>query len=231
MKLGLYTGLQIASPAIAHVARKIAPMAINGQTVGAATAKLASTMPSFAGQAVPTLSALAIRGGNAALRSFDLERTKIRLESINSYGVVTALLLQAALRLYSSTPKELGDNKLQNLAKIVFNLSVGLSIICGAYTTVVFSLLGLYSKSALGLNMDASFLEFFAATATVRKRAFDSFLVALVSFELCFVTSLFLNYDGKVRWWVASVAIILALYSWVHWQDIITVAGRLLFRK
>lgn len=233
MKLGLYSGFKMASPAIAHVARMAVPKTIQstlGLTTGGA-ATTTSCIPSVVAQMAPTLSALAIRGGNAALQNFDLERTRIRLESINSYGVVTALLLQAALRLYSSTPKDLGESRIQNATKIVFILSVGLSIICGAYTTVVFSLLGLYSKSALGLNMDSSFLEFFAATATVRKRAFDSFLIALISFELCFVTSLFLNYDGKVRWWVASVAIILAFYSWQHWQDIITVAGRLLFRK
>jgi hypothetical protein len=180
----------------------------------------------------------------AAEGGLDLARTTIRLESINSYSIVAALLLQATLKLYSDTPKDLIEdnddkdededgnkyNKRDNLVKILFVTSAGLSIICGAYTTVVFSLLGLYSKSALGMGLDDSFLRFYAATAIVRKRAFDSFLMALMSFEFCFALSLLLNYDGKTKWWSVSIATILAIWSWRHWQEIIDIAGTLLFR-
>ena len=197
----------------------------------AATASIAaSKLPSMISQAAPTISSLAVRGGEAALQGFDLGRTQIRLQSISSYGVITALLLNAALRLYSSTPKRLEKGqKMENYAKIVFVISVGLSIICGTYTTVVFSLLSLYSKSALGLGKDAAFLEFFAATARIRQRAFNSFLISLLSFEVCFISSLFLNYDGKVRWWAVGVASVGAITSFLHWQNIMSIAGNLLF--
>lgn len=201
--------------------------------LAATTSVAASKLPSIISHAAPAVSALAVRGGEAALQAgFDLGRAQIRLQSINSYGVITALLLNAALRLYSSTPKRSEEGKkMENYAKVIFVLSVGLSILCGAYTTVVFSLLGLYSKSALGMGKDAAFLEFFEATTHIRQRAFNSFLISLLSFEVCFISSLFLNYDGKVRWWAVSFASAGAIISWLQWQNIISIAGTLLFKN
>jgi hypothetical protein len=182
---------------------------------------------------------ISLRGGQAAAEEvsvlgLDLARTTMRLDSINTYSIITALLLQAALRLYADTPKDIEECKTrrEKWATIVFVISAGVSIICGAYTCVVFSLVGLYSKSALGMGLDGRFLEFFAATAMVRKRAFDSFLVCLLSFEFCFTISLLLNYDGNIRWWACGIATLAAIFSVMHWQSIITLAGRLLlFQK
>jgi hypothetical protein len=218
----------MASPAVSFLARQI----MTAFPLAATTSFVASKSPSMISQAAPAVSALAVRGGEAALQGFDLGRTQIRLQSISSYGVIAALVLNAALRLYSATPKRLekGQN-IENKAKMVFVLSVGLSIICGTYTTVVFSLLSLYSKSALGLGKDAAFLEFFEATTHIRQRAFNSFLIALLSFEVCFVSSLFLNYDGKTRWWAVGFASSGAIISWLQWQNIMSIAGNLLFKN
>jgi hypothetical protein len=81
------------------------------------------------------------------------------------------------------------------------------------------------------MGQDASFLKFYAATAMVRKRAFDSFLIALLSFEICFALSLLLNYDGKTKWWSVSIATIVAIWSWTHWHKIMDIAGTLLFQQ
>jgi hypothetical protein len=262
MKLGLLYAGKMIPPAVSLVANRVMTSSLVTQS-----STVLSNLPAMVGHATPVLSALAVRGGEAALQGFDLNRTKIRLESISSYGVVTgayfylsllslvlkfaqyfisfltslfrcyvpsislALLMNAALRLYGSTPKRLEKDKIENSFKILFVLSVGISIICGAYSTVCFSLLGLYSKTALGQGLDASFLEFYAATADVRDRAFRCFIIALLSFEVCFVSSLFLNYDGKLRWWVSGLAAAASLISWLHWQNIIAIAGELLFKS
>jgi hypothetical protein len=104
---------------------------------------LGTTLSLRGGQVAATVAATA----TATDGVLDLART-IRLESINSYSIVAALLLQATLRLYSDTPKDLiedeeeedGNNKSSknnhkrdNLVKILFVTSAGLSIICGAY--------------------------------------------------------------------------------------------------
>ena len=139
--------------------------------------------------------------------------------------------MNAALRLFSSTPKTLkAGEKSENIAKIIFTIAIGCSVIAGAYTTVVFTLLGLYSKSAIGLGNDLAFVEFFDATATIRKSAFVGFIMTLLSFELSFVLSLFLNCEGVMRWCASGTAAVAAMASWWSWNHIMGIAGRLLFK-
>jgi hypothetical protein len=171
------------------------------------------------------------RGGTQDIdpSAFDLDRASIRLESIDSYAVVAALLLSAALRLYASTPRELeAGQRRENSAKVAFMISAGLSIICGAYSCVVYSMLGLYAKTALGLGLDSAFLNFFERTTPVRHGAFLAFVTALSSFEVCFIISIVLNYDGRVRICAASLGILIAIISLFHWKRIINLAGSLL---
>ncbi|KAL7530480.1 hypothetical protein ACHAWF_003391 [Thalassiosira exigua] len=53
------------------------------------------------------MPAFAIRGGAAAAdAAFDLGLAKTRLEGL-AYGTVTTLMMNAALRMFSSTPKAL----------------------------------------------------------------------------------------------------------------------------
>ena len=54
------------------------------------------------------------------------------------------------------------------------------------------------------------------------------FLVALASFELSFVTSLFLNYnEGLMRWCAAGLASAMTLFCFWHWGMIMEIAGKL----
>lgn len=177
-----------------------------------------------------------LRGGSTttgtASTSLDLNRVRIRLEGLSSYGVVTALMMNASLRLFASTPKKLKDgDKVDNVAKILFAILISISIMSGAYTTVVFSMLSLYSKSALGLGKDDAYVDFMAETAQIRTSAFDSFLVCLVTVTASVVLSLFLNYDEELRWYASGVALAAALFSWWQWSNILSIAGRLLFKS
>lgn len=178
----------------------------------------------------------AVAGGDAAAAVpviLQMDRVRIRLDGLSCYGVICSLLMNAALRLYSATPKKL-DNPhpsftRTDIIKIIFMVSTVISISAGSYTTVVFTLLGLYAKTAIGLGRDAPFLEFFELTAGYRKLAFDAFVVSLVAFQMSFVTSLYLNYDKKLRWWSSGLASVLALFCFWQWWMIIKIASRLLF--
>jgi hypothetical protein len=178
-------------------------------------------------------TATLMRGG-AAVDDFNLDRTKIRLEGLGSYGVVSAVLMGATLALFGSTNTDLSEDKNQgilNAIKIVFTISAIISVIAGAYTTVVFSLLGLYAKTALGMGLDARFMEFFAATEPYRKCAFWTFLLSLFTFETCFVSKVCLRYTGKHRWLAVVLATVGVGISCWHWIAIIGIAGKLLFAK
>lgn len=191
---------------------------------------LKTTAPAAAAAVVPAATCLISRGGaNAAL---DLARTKLRLEGLHQYGVVTALLMNAALRLFSSTPKKLSnDDSLQDKMKMAFVGCVATTVVFSAYTVIVFSLLGLYSKRALGLGMDGAFCEFFQATTWIRESGFNAFLLALVSFKSSFVLALWLNFEGKLRWWLSGLVLGVDLAGWAAWWTIMQLANQILFSK
>jgi hypothetical protein len=158
------------------------------------------------------------RNATIAEPPFNLNRAKIRLEGLGHYASVSVLLLNAALRLFSATPKKLEPKeKAENIVKLVFVASIATTVILGAYTSTVFSLLSLYSKTFLGMGMDDAYMEFFEVTADVRKSAFVSFVGTILSFFLSFLLSLYLQYEGAVRFWITSitaVAIAICVQQW-----------------
>jgi predicted PurR-regulated permease PerM len=82
--------------------------------------------------------------------------------------------MNASLRLYSSTRIRFEErDRLQNIVKVLFSIMVTVSVISGSYTTIVFSLLGLYTKRALGRGLDKQVVEFFHETTSVREISYD----------------------------------------------------------
>ena len=191
---------------------------------GVAAAPSSAVIPAAA-----TSLLMIVRGGTANT-AFVLGRTKLRLEGLHQYGVVTALLMNAALRLFSSTPKKLNnDDSFEDKVKMFFTAFVATTVVFSAYTVIVFSLLGLYSKRALGLGQDAAFVEFFQATSVIRESGFTSFLLALLAFKSSFVLSLWLNFEGKMRWWLSGIVLGVDLAGWWAWSTIMTLANKILF--
>jgi hypothetical protein len=176
------------------------------------------------------MSSLFLRGG-AESKVLDLTRVRIRLEGLHSYGVVTALLMNACLRMFSSTPKRLqpdGD-LFTNIVKIIFALVVCVSVTTGSYTTIIFSMLGLYSKTALGMGCDDKFLRFFQATQPLRDSGFHAFIVSLFTFKMAFSLSMFLNYEGRFGWVIGVFSIVASLGFWTKWNECMKIAGEILF--
>ena len=195
-----------------------------------------------------------IRGGELFARQhtehLDISRVRMRLEGLQAYGTLCALLANGCLRLYSSisvpttsernvdsvngddttTTKKGFTKKLRKrLAYDGFFLCVVLSVLSGAYTTVVFTLLPLYSKMALGRGYDKQFLEFWAATAQIRETGFTAFLSSLVSFEIAFVLSLYLRTRGRRKRMLVTVATIICLASFWEWTTVMKLASKYLF--
>ena len=178
-------------------------------------------------------------GGAAAATGLDISRVRMRLEGFQAYGTLCALMVNACLRLYSSVKiphnnKE-GDTTapwtLSNVAMDVFLLSVIVSVLFGSYGTIAFSLMALFSKTALARGRDAQFLEFFAATADIRQTGFESFVLCLVSFETAFILSLFLRFQGQRRrrnLFVTLACVISCMSVW-RWSSIMRLAGEYLF--
>jgi hypothetical protein len=206
-----------ASPAI------LVPTVVTASATVVACAILPTVLPPLLPSAA---AALSLVGGGSAL---DLGRVKLRLDGLHTYGVITSLLMNASLRLFSSTPKRFEEKAhVSNTIKAIFSVMVATSVLSGSYTTIVFSLLGLYSKRALGRGMDVEFVRFFEESRSIRELAYDTFLVSLVSFQISFVLSLFLNHDEGMNWKLALFGGIMALACWWKWSTVMILAKTIL---
>lgn len=106
---------------------------------------------------------------------------------------------------------------------------MSLSVALGAYTTTVFTLMTIYSKTALGMGLTSEYHEFFGSCAPYRLSGFQSFLGTLLTYNLGWILSLILNYDGELRWWIALPAILVGLVGLFHYTQIISLAGSILY--
>lgn len=77
------------------------------------------------------------------------------------------------------------------LVSTVFQVATSLCVISGVFAAIVFQLLNIYSKAALGTSNDAGYLAFRAATATFRIWGFRAFLVNMSAFDVSFLTQLY----------------------------------------
>jgi hypothetical protein len=197
-----------------------------------------------------------IRGGELFARQqteqLDISRVRMRLEGLQAYGTLCALLANGCLRLYSSVSDPPGRKKIRpsedgqdnhdgdsdvtpskklrkRLALDGFFLCVVLSVLSGSYTTVVFTLLPLYSKMALGRGYDRQFLEFWASTANIRQTGFTAFIFSLVSFEAAFVLSLYIRLRGRRKKMLVAIASIICIVSFWEWSKIMHLASKYLF--
>jgi hypothetical protein len=217
------TALQ-ASPAILPTAAAV--------TAASSSSAVATVASAATGILLPQLlsSAIMVVGGATAKQLPDLGRLKLRLDGFHTYSVITSLLMNASLRLFSSTPKNFKDNeKLTNTIKVLFSTIVAISILSGSFTTVVFSLMGLYTKRALGRGtMDAAVIQFFYETTSIRELAYDTCLISLMTFQASFVLSLYLNHDEGWNWKVALFGGVATLGCWWKWSTVMSLAKTIL---
>jgi hypothetical protein len=160
--------------------------------------------------------------------SINLDRTQYRLEGIAHYGSIAAMFMNAALVVMYTVPKNFDERKTENAAKYAATALVCVAVVSGTYTTMVFSLLSLYSKTFLGMGKDQEFLDFFEKTGDIRDGAYFAFLAAIVSFNLSFVVMLYLHTEGKVRIWLTTGALILLAMCAQNWFFIMKSAANLL---
>jgi len=142
-----------------------------------------------------------IRGGGGAATAtsviVDFQRESLLLQGLATYGTITALIMNASLRLFTSVKFKKEQNK---IVCNTFNIATALCIISGAFTAILFQLLTIYSKSALGHSNDAGYLAFKAATRELRFWGFRCFLTEMISFVVSFMASLYnLLWDNARR--------------------------------
>lgn len=160
-----------------------------------------------------------------------------------SYGTVSALIIAAALAVSDSTNEKMTpvpdpENstrrervtiRLDNTLKILFSICMILTVAFGIYTSIVFTLMNIYGHTALGLGLNDSFVAFFDACSKYRQFGFYSFICTLISFNVGWLISVILNYEGKMRWRMVAPALLIGLGGMFHYKAIFNLASSLIF--
>ena len=119
---------------------------------------------------------------------------------------------------------------MEEIAQALHGICICVGFLAALYTTVVFSLFGLYAKTALGVGDDEGYLQFMAATNMTRIRGFQSFLVCLCAFNTSFMLNMFLNHRGRMRWTISILTIVGMAISLKHFRIILRAANEIIFR-
>ena len=120
---------------------------------------------------------------NSDNKENSMERNTVRLDGIEVYAVVSALTVAssiACLDTYGASAKS--DTYMDKLLDICFTISNSIGILSGLHATLIFSLVTMYGRTAVGLGRDLAFSSFFGKTGIQRYRGFQTFLWSLYTF-------------------------------------------------
>ena len=180
--------------------------------------------------ASPTSIAICQVSGGAQL-ALNMSRESYKLQSMATYSTITALIMNASLRLYTSQKFAKTQDNRTRWCENLFQACTTLCIISGAFTAVLFNILGIYSKECLGLQNDAGYLAFSTATAIFRKWGFRCFLTTCMGFVGSFLLSVYERSLGEKELgkWVLVGSIILTLMAGYHIQTVLHLATKLIY--
>jgi hypothetical protein len=123
----------------------------------------------------------------------DFFRQMARLESMDSYVLVSTLTASMSFGcLLGFQPSAAATNAAKTVTMALLHTGLcqtiqvvsGLSALCGLYSTLIFSLTILYSKSALGAERDREYDKFIKRTVKARVRGFRSFTLSMGLFAM-----------------------------------------------
>ena len=149
-----------------------------------------------------------------------------RLDSFDSYIVVSVLTATASFAaLLDDNPE--GDKSLTQ-HPMARNIAIFICAICslsGIYSTVVFSFSSIYGRTALGMGNVEACDAFLETTASMRKKAFYSYLMSLVLFIVLLVIAAVDKIDPQLEIPMVLMLAVLAAFVYRDWGQIIQAAG------
>jgi hypothetical protein len=130
-----------------------------------------------------------------------LDRVKLRIDGFGTYAVVSALILNACLRVFTSTTTTTvtklspdGTKVLTTpLSSTLFLSTTALTFLQALHSTIVFTLIPIYAKTCLGLGLDLALTKFLKATSLHRKIGFNCFVGSISTFLLEFSSAFYIK--------------------------------------
>jgi len=119
-----------------------------------------------------------------------LDRATVRLDGIEVYAIVSALTCATSISCFDNFDPTPIDVILKEyavftfFAEVCYYASGAVGMMTGLHATLIFSLVTMYGRTALGIDRDDAFNDFFAGTGGARFNGFKSFKISLYSFIL-----------------------------------------------
>ena len=122
---------------------------------------------------------------NIQENQISMERNTVRLDGIEAYAVLSSLNLASSITcLNSYVDGQEYEGALDKLLDLCFVISNSLGILCALNATLVFSLVAMYGRTALGIGKDLAFSSFLEKTYPQRHQGFQTFFWSLHAFML-----------------------------------------------
>mmetsp|Transcript_6067 Transcript_6067/g.14171 ORF Transcript_6067/g.14171 Transcript_6067/m.14171 type:complete len:351 (+) Transcript_6067:409-1461(+) len=118
----------------------------------------------------------------------ELDRACVRLDGIEVYAIVSALTCATSISCfdnYEPTPLSIIVKEravFTMISELAYYLSGAVGMMTGLHATLIFSLVTMYGRTALGIDRDDAFNAFFSNTGPARYNGFMSFKISLYCF-------------------------------------------------
>jgi hypothetical protein len=118
----------------------------------------------------------------------DMDRATVRLDGLEVYAVVSALSSATLIQFFDSfsgtSLRVLWEEQrfIELVADLVFIIASSTGIVAGLHATLVFSLMTMYGRTALGMGRHEELDIFFAKSGLQRYRGFLTFLYSMYAF-------------------------------------------------
>lgn len=160
----------------------------------------------------------------------NFDRANLRIDAMDGYALVAAVLLQIVVGLYGATEEP--DEPCSKAERIVFEIQIVLlmlATVTSCFTMMIFLLGKIYSTTALGMWKDVAFFNFNYATAKHRNYAFWSLLISSLAFTGSFSLNLYTRMKGKRGVVASAISFLVAAVMCLSIKEIMAIASSHVF--
>lgn len=160
----------------------------------------------------------------------NLDRAGLRLDGMDTYAVLGAVLLQVLMGMYGviAEPEEKASRKERILYELQM-LCMTVSVLSSSFTMIMFLLNKIYASSALAMYKDVAYALFQQATAQHRVHAFWSLIISIVSFLVCFSLNLSARIKGRLGIVIAAVTLCSGCVMLSEWTKMMDLAAKYIY--
>ena len=147
-----------------------------------------------------------------------VERDQVRLDGIEVYAMIAALNLASSIACLDAFGPVTSFSEAKCITDIIiqacFFISNITGILAGTHATLIFSMVTMYGRTAIGLNRDDALHTFLSDSGKERLKGFKSFSLSLYSFLVQF---LFVTVNHVTPWGLPMKVLVFMIVGYTVW--------------